>query len=276
MEPTRHLRLANPHQIGHDINFYFKDCHDHDFYEITLVTDGSATHCINDGVQIFHPKSMIVIRPDDAHFLQPYARNKTRFEFYNIHVTVPMMESQLQQSKKLRSRVLDGKLPTLLNLSNTEFAFIAQKLSTMNSMKFGEDRVYLYESVVRDMLWALLNADDERLERRMPGWFDEFLTKLSQPEMFTKDFTQIVEEANVSKSYMWKCFKKHLGMTPTEYINSIRLDYAYEKIKQKDIKIGDVAAMSGFNSYGYFVKSFVDKYGVKPKDIKKQSENIDI
>lgn len=274
MDPVRHLRLANPHQVGHDINYYFRDKHDHDFFEVTMVVEGSATHCVNEGVQIIHPRSMLVIRPEDTHYFQPYARNKTKFEFYNIHITVDMMREQMEQSKKLKGRVLDGELPAMLNLTHNDFAYIQNKLADLNSMKFGEDRTYLYESVVRDMLWALLSASDEQIDNRMPTWFNEFLTKLSKQEVFSKDFAQIVSEANVSKSYLWKCFKKHLGMTPTDYINSIRLEYTYEKIKERDSHIGDIASAAGFNSYGYFVKLFSEKYGMKPMDLKKKSGEI--
>lgn len=270
MVVSKHLRLDNPYIVGYDIGYYCRVCHDHDFYEILVVLRGSAIHCVNDGLQVLKAGDVVFVRPKDEHFLSPYGVSSEKFEFFNLHVSVNYMKSQFSYCKELQNIIDIKKLPLIVNLKTNDLVYVAKKLKKLNAMTFGEERTYLYYSILKDLLWHAIVYDELGEKEHLPEWMENYIMDISKPDVFVRDYAEISARANVSDSYLWKVFKKYFDMTPTEYINSLRLEYAYENILLGKYTLGDVATMSGFNSYSYFYRKFVEKYGVSPKKIIKK------
>lgn len=269
MEVVRHLSLRNPYEVGYDINCYFRDCHDHDFYEFLLILRGGSLHCVNDDIQTLKTGDVVCVRPDDAHFFAPFSKKSETYEFFNLHVSCRHMETQYQYSDALRSKIEDPELPVVVNLGAKNLAYISQKLKKMNSMSFGEKRAFLYYSILKDLLWHVIESTIMTSSELMPEWFKNYLIDISTPEVFTLDYSEITAKAGVSGSYLWKLFKKYFEMTPTEYINSMKLEYAYEIITDTDRSLGEIATLAGFNSYSYFYREFMKKYNISPKELRK-------
>lgn len=267
MVVLKHLKLDNPYILGYDIDYYYRICHDHDFYEILFVLRGDAIHCVNDGVQTLKAGDVVFVRPKDKHFVSPYGMSSEKFEFFNIHVTVHHIETQFSYSKDLQNKLELSNLPLIVKLKPNEAAYMAKKLKKMNSMSFGKEREYLYYSILKDFLWHAIDYDNSEGKLPIPEWLENYITDISKPDVFVMDYAEISARANVSESYLWKVFKKYFNMTPTEYINSLRLEYAYENILSGRYSLGDIAAMSGFNSYSYFYRKFVEKYEISPRKI---------
>ena len=269
MEVVRHFRLENPYIVGHDINYYFRDCHDHDFYELTVILRGNSVHCVNDDIQILKPGDVVCVRPGDAHFFSPFSTKNETYEFFNMHVSCRHMETQYQYSDALRAKIESPKLPVVVNLGVKNLAYISHKLKKMNSINFDEKRTFLYYSVLKDILWHIIESTIMTSSESMPEWFKNYLIAISTPDVFTLDFSEITAKAGVSGSYLWKQFKKYFEMTPTEYINSLKLEYAYEIITDTDRSLGEIATLAGFNSYSYFYREFMEKYNISPKELRK-------
>lgn len=110
------------------------------------------------------------------------------------------------------------------------------------------------------------NSDDGNI----PQWFTELLGKTSSENIQNADYDFMLKNSNVSKSQLWKNFIKHLGMKPTEYINLLRLERAYESIINTDLPLLDIAYSVNFANYSYFVRLFKNKYHIYPKDLRKK------
>lgn len=67
----------------------------------------------------------------------------------------------------------------------------------------------------------------------------------------------LATKAYMSSSHFHKKFKNTFGVSPIDYVNSERVEFAKKLlIKNKDMKIADVAFKSGFNSISYFNRQF--------------------
>lgn len=78
--------------------------------------------------------------------------------------------------------------------------------------------------------------------------------------------SQIEEVANhchISVSYLCRIFRKYLGISPTEYINSRKIIHAKHLLK-KGVNVSDVSFELGFNSCNYFTDLFKKITGVTP------------
>ncbi len=85
----------------------------------------------------------------------------------------------------------------------------------------------------------------------------------------------LAEIACLSTSHFFKQFKNTLGISPVDYINSERVNFAKKLLAENNRQISDVAYMSGFNNVSYFNRIFKKYEQMSPssyaKAIKKYS-----
>lgn len=76
--------------------------------------------------------------------------------------------------------------------------------------------------------------------------------------------SSIAEQFFISEGYLSKEFKKCTGMPFSEYLIQKRIDTAKQMLKNRYVKVCDVARLTGFNSQHYFCTVFKKKVGVTP------------
>ncbi|MEY8685685.1 two-component regulator propeller domain-containing protein [Bacteroides sp. AN502(2024)] len=98
----------------------------------------------------------------------------------------------------------------------------------------------------------------------------EFVTKIQgviagqlADENFSID--TLAEQMNMSRSNFYRKIKALSGMSPNDYLKTLRMNKAAELI-MSGIRIAEVAAQVGFTSSSYFAKCFKAQYGVLPKE----------
>lgn len=84
---------------------------------------------------------------------------------------------------------------------------------------------------------------------------------------FTEHITleTLAEKAGVTPNHLCKLFKEYTGKTPTQYINSVRIENACAEMKQTDKSITQIALENGFNDISYFCKVFKKHKGISAK-----------
>ncbi|MEW4371648.1 AraC family transcriptional regulator [Paenibacillus kandeliae] len=85
---------------------------------------------------------------------------------------------------------------------------------------------------------------------------------------------QIAASVNVHPSYLHRIFKKHMHHTPTDYLNTLRMDKAKMLLRQTDIPIAEIADYVGIASRPYFHLLFKKYTGRTPADYRMQSERF--
>ncbi|MGB3799020.1 MAG: DNA-binding response regulator, partial [Lewinella sp.] len=159
-----------------------------------------------------------------------------------------------------------------------------QKIEGLNS---GAD-VYLHKPFDRKE-FALLVSNQYEVRERMKKRFLQNFSADHLPEDLTpsdREFLrQLVEYVSdhldseielselgrslgVSRTQLFRKMKALLGMSVTEFIRDYRLRRAFELLQTKDLRIGEVIQMTGFNSRSYFYRSFKAKFGCRPTEVK--------
>lgn len=85
---------------------------------------------------------------------------------------------------------------------------------------------------------------------------------------------ELSEKFFVSESYLCKLFKDGMGITVTEYINSVKIKEACDLLKNTNKKATQICFDVGYNSYTYFCKMFKEKVGESPYQYKKRINDI--
>lgn len=279
MDTVIHLAKDSHYAIGHDTDYFFSRCHDHiGFYEILFVIRGRAINVINGDVQVLNSQSVTFIRPEDQHYIKPFPDAMDRFEFFNVKVPVEIIDEEFETCNIIKERIVRGKIPFSTMIGRTEFGVMCARLLRYdNPDKYRYNNVsaetkYLYYSIIRDFLTIALCAE-EQLPEKMPQWFEKLLRDSKIQNAAMLDYADMVKMANVDKSYLWKVFKKYLNVSPTEYINILRLERAHELISNKTMSLTQIAYEVGYNNYSYFVRQFKKRYGCSPAAVVRNDKN---
>lgn len=77
----------------------------------------------------------------------------------------------------------------------------------------------------------------------------------------------------VSKNTCISLFNRHLGISPTHYLNNYRLEKAAQLLVSTKLSITAIALATGFSSPSYFVKLFRQTYGMNPSEYRKRESS---
>lgn len=80
-------------------------------------------------------------------------------------------------------------------------------------------------------------------------------------------FSDAANFMNFSKPYFSRYFQKFTGMSFTEYINTLRISAAVEKIMRKEMSVTEISIACGFSSIRHFNRIFKAYTGFAPKSL---------
>lgn len=104
---------------------------------------------------------------------------------------------------------------------------------------------------------------------------------VSYDEKFLSNITQIIEDhisdsdlnvnalcelSGINNKQIYRKLKQLTGMSPVEYIKSIRMKKAAMLLNQKKFSVAEVMYMVGFSNHSYFSKCFQAEFGKTPRE----------
>lgn len=108
------------------------------------------------------------------------------------------------------------------------------------------------------ILTELMRNDDEcSLAEEMALFISDNYRKALRLEDISNKF-------NFSKNHIINIFKKEFGLTPFDYLNSVRLREARILLEVSSRSLEDIAYECGFGSYSNFYKRFISAEGLSP------------
>lgn len=82
--------------------------------------------------------------------------------------------------------------------------------------------------------------------------------------------SDIANYIGLNRSYLFTLFKKHLNLSPQEYLIKVRINRACELLKQYELSICDVSRSIGYSDSLAFSKVFKKHIGISPKEYRKK------
>ncbi len=73
----------------------------------------------------------------------------------------------------------------------------------------------------------------------------------------------------IDRTYLYRLFKQELGVSPTQYLLSYRLERAEVMLKYAEIPICDIAVACGFFDQSHFSRAFSQRYDMSPTKYRK-------
>jgi DNA-binding response OmpR family regulator len=113
---------------------------------------------------------------------------------------------------------------------------------------------------------ARVSSPDETFLQTL---FDHLKANLEKPDF---NIAELSERLNMSRSLMYKKIKMLTGLSPTEYIRSLRMQEAAKLLRTHKFKVFEVVYMVGFSDLKYFRECFSKEFGVPPSEYMKAGQ----
>jgi len=102
------------------------------------------------------------------------------------------------------------------------------------------------------------------------SWDEKLLsdiTKIIEDKVSDSDLNvnSLSDYSGISSKQIYRKIKQLTGLTPVDYIRSIRMKKAAMLLAQQKFSVAEVMYLVGFSNYSYFSKCFYAKYGKTPK-----------
>lgn len=238
---------------------YFRDKHWHRSIEIFMVFEGHLKFYLNDLEQKLNPGEFVLVNSNEIHAIDSPEPNKTvviqiPLKIFSDYFTGEQYIRFTHESKKQDVQVVD--------LIREMFAAYGKKETGYDMrVKSGYYMLlYMLVSVYRE-----LDVKDELLKQNRK------LNKLTPITNYMKEHYQeelsleaLAEVFGYAPAYISRMFQKYAGINYKDYLQGVRVEYAFAELNRAEHTVSEVAFHHGFPSSRAFSKAFQKKYGMLP------------
>ena len=214
------------------------------YYIIEYIIKGCGEYTVNGKVHKASAGEAFIIKPYEVHLLR--ADNEDPWEYVWVGFTT------------------DLELPTLLaeryvfDASEVEDIFMRLgdgKHENRNTVDYASE---IYNIFMR--LYALQSRESDK----NTDFIDKAISIIKN-EYATVTVQKLADRLFVNRSYLGVQFKKKVGKTPKEYIDSIRLSTAAMMIAELGYTVTQAALATGYSDVMSFSKMYKKHFGKSPR-----------
>lgn len=258
----------------HDSGSLVHTLHTHDFYELVILLRGSVGHKINGEEMTLEAGHVVFIRPDDQHCFYDVSDKKAAFHFVNIEISRSMFEqlSGFLNDEPLIHKMVHMPQPPTLRLSEMQYDQLKSFLANLSIHYCDEHQNILRIRAILPQL-CIWYADylSRQSQQHLPAWFASLCDEMKKPENFTKGVDCLTAISRKSHGYLCHCFRKYLNTSPTDFLNTVRMNYCAYLLRHTQQDILDIMLTVGFESTSHFYRLFQKEYQMTPAKYRKRS-----
>lgn len=256
-----------------EIGYYFQhtkgrrlseELHAHKFYEMFFVVSGNCMHCVNGIESELHVGNLVMLMPGAKH---KFTAQSEGADIMALSVAPQEIQSLLGFYKQIQlpeaffvTELSNEQINTLIQLGNQIFGNEAMDYKLLNRMLLNQ--IFLF----------CINPPKKKLH--LPECFESVLEQMQKQDLAAEGIQAFLRLSGYSHSQLCRIIKKNFGITPTEYINRIRLNHAYKLIVDSDMDYETICMNVGFESYSYFCKLIRKSFGCSVSRLRKGKYSV--
>jgi AraC-like DNA-binding protein len=86
---------------------------------------------------------------------------------------------------------------------------------------------------------------------------------------------ELAARANLSVSHFCSEFKRYFGVTAVEYLIRLRMQHASYLLRDRNVRVSEVAHLVGYEDLYHFSRLFKKRYGASPRHLRRQWQDVD-
>ena len=243
--------------------------HKHQFFEIFLTLSDHSRHNVNGTKLILPLHSLVFVRESDIHENLFPDVSQSYVQLLIDSSVIHSLFSYLGDNVYCRL-LLNAELPPTIQLNTYDYNKVMKLFDRINLLNADDaDEINFY---CKKLLFKLFTEYFSNYSfsdnKKTPYWLEQAMELTKRNKVFIEGIDSMVELCGKSYKHLSRSMKKYLNMTPSEYINDLRLNYAANLCRNTRQPITDICYNCGFNNISYFYFLFKNKYGCTPLELR--------
>ncbi|NLF32335.1 MAG: helix-turn-helix domain-containing protein [Planctomycetes bacterium] len=263
----REFRVSNSQANTTCINnhFYYGPHQHSGYFDWLYVVEGEIHETINGKRYVFTPGDILWARPGDWH-----EESAQDMRFYALVGTSIWLEGVMEFLRAMDAyQALCGQPdPPICNVPPDQRESLSRKWLRCWELHVVEQGaphvIQLVSEVFVNYFMPLVRSQPR--PRGFPAWLQEAMLYIQNHAGEDLTSERLAEVCGKSPEHVARTFRRHLGSTPSQYINLTRLAYAARLLAATDRPIIDIAMDAGFGTLGYFYRQFKTRYRRSPRE----------
>ena len=228
-----------------DKNFPF---HFHQCWSLAYIEYGSENIAFGDTNFLVSKNALQLIPPYSIH--KNWSNKNGAWTYKALYISNDVIKNVSKKINVDYSHL--ASFPYFISYGNIEF-----NINEASILKILEN---LFLDTLNDVKQSYFqkNADEP---------FDDILNYLSLNYSQSITLEMLQQKFKVNKFKLQKSFKKSIGLTPLEYLTTIRIENS-KRLFYTDVPLVEIALESGFYDQSHFTHSFKKYVGVTPGNYK--------
>lgn len=231
--------------------------HWHDYFEMEFFCEGEGTHILNGETLPIRRGSIHLLTPADFHTL--YRKDEYGdMKYFNVNFNEYALSGELiklmSEYSAPMSTVVTGEDYDILY---RDFKALTEEYNSDKPMKEFMIRT-LFEKIFLTFWRALTRNIPENL-RQAPKRDSNVRYIVSYLRIHFREsvsLSALAKEIHLTPNYIGELFRRETGVSFTDYVQRLRLNYATNLLVSSDLPVADISVQSGFHSVSYFIRTF--------------------
>ena len=233
--------------------------HSHDYFELFVITQGSASHSFKGEKQTITAGTVCLIAPYEQH---QFLKSKHAHEHFNLAMESASFKQICDTlSPKVYSALTNG--PRYYKMSDLEFQYFNSLLELVLTSSEHQSKI-LVKSISASIIAQLVRFEND--EDTLPDWLKDFCEKIKLSEYFLKSVEELSKLVPYSRSILNTEFKNYMNDTLISYITKLRVNYAANLLAFSDCSIVEICNMINYSSLSHFNRTFKNIMGYTPAE----------
>lgn len=235
-----------------------------DFYEFSLITNGSFLNIYNGETYILKKDTLIFLGCGESHAI---LLNEPKSAHLSFIISKDYFEALCATHYPTHPEMTETKYQAR-HLSPESASYINSILCKIMYTK--NDRSNLFLLFIHNALFHIFLDDNDmnasHATTDIDQYIEDIITEFDAFQGLTAPIADIYSQYPICRATLISNFKKQTGKTIVEYRNDKRMECSARLLSTHNLSVTEVATQVGITSLSYFSKKFYEHFGVLPNE----------
>lgn len=231
---------------------------------------GELLFCLTGSLEVTLSSHNYYLNPGDMVFINSNHVHSSRSPIVGDVLAIQFPLEYLQ--KVTEGKYLKDFIFTTHEISQNErliskLTFISEhfKKEDLISHMLVKSKIYeLLAVICQDYVVPVSNIKEIKTTKHMEK-MKEINQYISDNSLRDLSIEEVANKFNYNSSYFSRFYKRFMGITFTDYLNSLRLEKAFKMLRDTDQTVLEISTHSGFSNVRTFYNVFSKNYGLSPQ-----------
>lgn len=237
--------------------------HQHKRIEINYLKKGSCILRLDNESLNFKEGEMMIIAPDIPHAFEAGVNGCTLMQLEFLPEMFHINKHLLLSDTSCNLFSKNNQIIKIVN--NIRIIRAIQRIITEMSSKhkYYKHLVVMYYAELLVLIYRHMDDSQHLFTSKRP--LVDAVNYIKENFCKDIDIASIANHLEISERYLRMLFSNHMGLSPVNYINELRINKAIEMLRISELSIKEICYYCGFNSPQYFSRIFKKQMGVSPR-----------